>query len=80
MDVTFGGGGHSKAILEQLSEHGKLFVFDQDQIERNSIEDSRFYIDKANFLFFLKIVFENVSGCTVDGILAVWVFLFINLM
>ena len=70
VDVTFGGGGHSKAILEQLSEHGKLFAFDQDpDAERNSIEDSRFTLIKQNFSF-LKNYLRMYQAVPVDGILA----------
>ena len=42
VDVTFGGGGHSKEILKRLGEGGKLFGFDQDKdAEANSLEDDR---------------------------------------
>ena len=50
VDVTFGGGGHSKAILNKLSSKGKLFAFDQDHSTSiNSIDDSRFKLISANF-------------------------------
>ena len=50
VDVTFGGGGHSKAILNKLSSKGKLFAFDQDDSTSiNSIDDSRFKLISANF-------------------------------
>ena len=43
VDVTFGGGGHSKEILNRLGPHGKLFAFDQDEDAlRNAIQDDRF--------------------------------------
>ena len=50
VDVTFGGGGHSKSILEKLGEHGVLIAFDQDpDAEANRITDSRFILVKENF-------------------------------
>ncbi len=50
VDVTFGGGGHSKAILNKLSSKGKLFAFDQDHSTSiNSIDDSRFKLISATF-------------------------------
>ena len=49
VDLTFGGGGHSKLILEKLSSKGKLIAFDQDidSIE-NKIDDPRFVIGRAS--------------------------------
>ena len=50
VDVTFGGGGHSRAILEQLSPQGRLFAFDQDpQAQANAIADDRFTLIGQNF-------------------------------
>ena len=50
VDVTFGGGGHSRAILNKLSSKWKLFAFDQDHSTSiNSIDDSRFKLISANF-------------------------------
>ncbi|MEM8848038.1 MAG: 16S rRNA (cytosine(1402)-N(4))-methyltransferase RsmH [Bacteroidota bacterium] len=70
VDVTFGGGGHSKEILKRLGESGKLFAFDQDKDAlANTIEDSRFQLINQNFRFlnqFLK--FYGIRE--VDGILA----------
>jgi 16S rRNA (cytosine1402-N4)-methyltransferase len=70
VDVTFGGGGHSKAILEQLNENGRLFGFDQDSdAAANKIEDSRFEFVEANFSYLSQYLkFYKVKG--VDGILA----------
>jgi len=69
VDVTFGGGGHSKEILSRLGEHGKLYAFDQDHdAQQNLINDSRFTLIQANFRFikrFLKL--EGVKE--VDAIL-----------
>lgn len=50
VDVTFGGGGHSRAILERLSPQGRLFAFDQDpQAQANAITDDRFTLIGQNF-------------------------------
>lgn len=50
VDVTFGGGGHSRAILNKLSSEGKLFAFDQDDsASKNTINDNRFKLISANF-------------------------------
>lgn len=51
-DLTFGGGGHSKAILEQLGPNGKLFAFDQDEdAQKNALNDPRFTLIPQNFRF-----------------------------
>ena len=69
VDVTFGGGGHSKEILKRLGEGGKLFAFDQDEDAlNNSLDDERFTLINENFRYikqFLK--FYGVKK--VDGIL-----------
>ena len=50
VDLTFGAGGHSRAILERLNENGKLFAFDQDQdAKQNLINDPRFTFINHNF-------------------------------
>ena len=70
IDATFGGGGHSKAILERLGPDGHLYGFDQDiDAFRNAIPDSRFTFVRSNFRYipnFLR--FYGVKK--VDGILA----------
>ncbi len=70
VDVTFGGGGHSKEILKRLGKSGRLFAFDQDEDAiQNGIEDGRFTLINENFRYiqqFLK--FYGIRK--VDGILA----------
>lgn len=70
VDVTFGGGGHSKEILKRLGPEGKLFAFDQDEDAlKNTIDDDRFVLIHENFRYmnrFLK--FHQVNK--VNGILA----------
>lgn len=71
VDLTFGGGGHSRAILEQL-EGGRLFGFDQDDDAREQaekIEDERFEFVQANFRY-LKRYLKLHGVMQVDGILA----------
>ena len=70
VDVTFGGGGHSKAILEELGPVGRLFAFDQDQDAlANAFEDSRFVLIPENFRYLKQFLrFHGVKK--VDGILA----------
>jgi len=70
VDVTFGGGGHSKEILKRLSDKGKLFAFDQDlDALENAIDDSRFTLINENFRFVKR--FLRFHGAKkVDGILA----------
>lgn len=70
VDVTFGGGGHSKKILEQLDARGKLFAFDQDaDALANTIEDKRFLLIHQNFRFIKRFLrLHNITK--VDGILA----------
>ena len=70
VDVTFGGGGHSKAILEQLGEKGRLFAFDQDpDAVQNVPNDKRFTLIQQNFRYLDR--FLTAYGASkVDGILA----------
>ena len=52
VDLTFGGGGHSRLILENLGKNGKLIAFDQDKdAMKNNIDDTRFMLINQNFKF-----------------------------
>ena len=70
VDVTFGGGGHSKEILSRLGRNGKLFAFDQDEDAlANALEDERFILINENFRFIKRFLrFYGIKS--VDGILA----------
>ena len=69
VDVTFGGGGHSREILSRLGPQGKLFAFDQDQDAlANAIADERFVLINENFRF-LKRFLRFYGAKNVDGIL-----------
>lgn len=70
VDVTFGGGGHSREILKHLGKDGVLIAFDQDpDAQRNVIDDPRFHFVDQNFAF-LKNNLRLLGYKTVDGILA----------
>ncbi len=70
VDVTFGGGGHSKEILKRLGPNGKLFGFDQDEDAwENTLKDERFTLIEENFRYIKRFLrFHGIK--TVDGILA----------
>lgn len=70
VDVTFGGGGHSREILSRLGEKGRLFAFDQDpDAWENAIDDSRFVLIQENFRYIARFLkFHGVKK--VDGVLA----------
>ena len=70
VDVTFGGGGHSKEILNRLGKEGKLFAFDQDpDALENVIDDERFVLIPENFRYISRFLrFHGVRK--VNGILA----------
>ncbi len=69
VDVTFGGGGHSREILSRLGKEGKLLAFDQDRDAlENEIDDSRFQMVSENFRF-LKRYLRYYGHTEVDGIL-----------
>lgn len=70
VDVTFGGGGHSKEILKHLGANGRLFAFDQDEDAlTNALPDERFVLINENFRYIKRFLrFYGVKQ--VDGILA----------
>ena len=70
VDATFGGGGHSKAILAMLNKEGRLLSFDQDEdTYENKINDSRFKFISANFNH-LSQYLKYYGVESVDGVLA----------
>lgn len=70
VDATFGGGGHSRAILTMLSKEGRLFSFDQDtDAYENRLNDSRFEFISANFSH-LSQYLKYYGIASVDGVLA----------
>lgn len=70
VDVTYGGGGHSREILKNLGANGHLIVFDQDgEAEGNVIEDSRMTFVKANFRYLYKF-WKWLDIDKVDGVFA----------
>lgn len=70
VDVTFGGGGHSKEILKRLGTNGHLYSFDQDEdAENNILNDNRFTFVRSNFRFLSNFLrYHDVDG--IDGLLA----------
>lgn len=70
VDVTFGGGGHSRAIMSRLGKNGRLLAFDQDaDAQRNLIQDDRFTFIDQNFRY-LKNFCRLHNAIPVEGILA----------
>jgi 16S rRNA (cytosine1402-N4)-methyltransferase len=70
VDVTFGGGGHSREIMKHLGNNGRLLAFDQDaDAQQNLVEDDRFEFIDQNFRY-LKNFCRLHNAVPVDGILA----------
>lgn len=70
VDVTFGGGGHSRELLKRLGDKGRLIAFDQDpDAARNTLDDPRFTLVHHNFKF-LKNNLRLLGVREVDGVLA----------
>jgi len=70
VDVTFGGGSHSREILNLLGKNGRLFSFDQDaDAEKNIVDDSRFTFVRSNFRY-LKNWMRYYEVEQIDGLLA----------
>lgn len=70
VDLTFGGGGHSRAILEKLGPEGRLIVFDQDEDAwENRIDDDRVEFVRHNFRYLYRFL-KYLDAIPVDGILA----------
>ncbi len=69
VDVTFGGGGHSKEILSRLGKNGRLFAFDQDDdAVRNTLDDERFTLINQNFRY-IKRNLKFHGATKLDGVL-----------
>ena len=70
VDVTFGGGGHSKEILRRLGKRGRLYSFDQDpDAEKNIVDDNRFTFVRSNFRY-LRNWMRYYEVDHIDGLLA----------
>ena len=70
VDVTFGGGGHSREILSRIGENGHLYSFDQDEdAEKNILNDSRFTFVRSNFRY-LRNWMRYYGVEHIDGLLA----------
>jgi 16S rRNA (cytosine1402-N4)-methyltransferase len=71
VDVTFGGGGHSRMILNHLNGEGRLYGFDRDaDAERNIPPDARFVFVRSNFRYLYNFMRYHQAAGRIDGILA----------
>ena len=70
VDLTFGGGGHSKEILKRLNKEGKIIAFDTDEDTlQNQINDSRFIFLRQNFIYLMQnLIFFKIKK--IDGLIA----------
>ena len=70
VDLTFGGGGHSKEILKRLNKEGKIIAFDTDEdVLQNQINDSRFIFLRQNFIYLMQnLIFFKIKK--IDGLIA----------
>ena len=70
VDLTFGGGGHSKEILKRLNKEGKIIAFDTDEdVLQNQINDSRFIFLRQNFIYLMQnLSFFKIKK--IDGLIA----------
>ena len=70
VDLTFGGGGHSKEILKRLNKEGKIIAFDTDEDAlQNQINDSRFIFLRQNFIYLMQnLIFFKIKK--IDGLIA----------
>lgn len=70
VDLTFGGGGHSKEILKRLNKEGKIIAFDNDEDAlQNQINDSRFIFLRQNFIYLMQnLSFFKIKK--IDGLIA----------
>lgn len=70
VDLTFGGGGHSKEILKRLNKEGKIIAFDTDEDAlQNQINDSRFIFLRQNFIYLMQnLSFFKIKK--IDGLIA----------
>lgn len=70
-DATFGGGGHSRHIVDQLSDQGRLIAFDKDQDAiDNAFQDGRLTLIRNNFRFIHNFILEEGYTEGIDGVLA----------